>query len=112
MLRSLRRLAIKPFVMWIPLLVSGCGGGDGAPIGTCPGNCPAGHSRTYLPVEATPSSNPNGGPTDLYVIRSDAPGTTPTHVATYRWMLGIADVTNFGGTATRHFYTTYGEKGG
>jgi len=67
---------------------------------------------TYLPIEATPTSNPDGGPTDLYVIPSNAPATTPTHVATYGWILGITTVTSHEGTPRKRFYTTVGEKGG
>jgi len=112
MLRLPRRFAIGLLVMLIPLLVSGCGGGNGAPIGTCSGSCPARPSVTYLPIEATPTSNPAGGPTDLYVIPMAEPATNPRHVANYGWMLGIANVTTRDGTPTRRFYTTAGEKGG
>jgi len=66
----------------------------------------------YLPVEATPSSDPNGGPTDLYVIPNNALATTPTHVATYGWIEAVATLTTFGGTPTKRFYTTVGETGG
>src|SRR5438105_7318540 len=112
MLRSPRRFAIGLSVMLIPLLVSGCGGGDGAPIGTCSGSCPARTLVTYLPIEATPASHPDGGPTDLYVIAPSEPATAPRHVATYGWMLGIANVTTHDGTPTKRFYTTVGENGG
>jgi len=111
MLRSPRHFAIGLPVVLISLLVGGCGG-DGTPHNRCSGSCPNRPPVTYLPIEATPASNPDGGPTDLYVIPMAEPATTPRHVATYRWMLPIANVTTRDGTPTRRFYTTVGEKGG
>ena len=111
MLREPRRFAIGLPVVLIPFLVSGCGG-DGSPHNRCSGSCPNRPAVTYLPIEATPASNPDGGPTDLYVIPMAEPSTNPRHVATYGWMLGIANVTTRDGTPTRRFYTTVGEKGG
>jgi hypothetical protein len=110
MLRSLRRLATGLAVMLTPPLLSGCGGGGDTPVVGC--GCPVRAPLNYLPVEATPSSDPDGGPTDLYVVPVNALTTAPTHVATYGWMLGVTTVTTRDGIPTKRFYTTSGENGG
>jgi len=112
MLRSLQRFAIGLPVILTQVLVSGCGGGDGVPIGTCRGNCPAVPHTAYLPIEATPASDPYDGPTDLYVIPSNAPATTPIHVAKFGWILSLATVRRNDGLPVKKFFTTFSEQGG
>jgi hypothetical protein len=108
----LRQIGRAASIMLASLLFSGCGGDSGQqPVG-CGGHCPA--KSPYLAIAATPTAHADNGPTDLYVVPVDTPDVSPTHVATYGWMLDVAAVRagNGDGVEVRHFYTTIHETNG